>query len=117
MPLVPGIRTGGGTAFAGDAIELVAERLEMTDPRRPRFVYVLSDGGWADTKAGVEKVRWLAEHGVPTIHLAIGIEPLGVECDRIHVITDPADALDRIAADTVDALRAATRRRPAPRTT
>ena len=117
MPLVPGIRTGGGTAFAGDAIELVAERLEMTDPRRPRFVYVLSDGGWADTKAGVEKVRWLAEHDVPTIHLAIGIEPLGVECDRIHVITDPADALDRIAADTVDALRAATRRRPAPRTT
>jgi Mg-chelatase subunit ChlD len=116
-PLVPGIRTGGGTAFAGDAIELVADRLEMTDPRRPRFLYVLSDGGWADTRAGVEKVRWLAGHGVPTIHLAIGIEPLGVECDRIHVITDPADALDRIAADTVDALRAATRRRPAPRTT
>ena len=39
-----GIRTGGGTAFAGDAIELVADKLEMTNPRRPRFVYVLSDG-------------------------------------------------------------------------
>ena len=50
LPLVPGIRTGGGTAFAGDAIELAAERLEMTNPRRPRFVYVLSDGGWADTQ-------------------------------------------------------------------
>ena len=40
--LVPGIRTGGGTAFAGDAIELVSDQLEMTNPRRPRFVYVLS---------------------------------------------------------------------------
>ena len=43
----PGIRTGGGTAFAGDAIELVSDQLEMTNPRRPRFVYVLSDGGWS----------------------------------------------------------------------
>ena len=53
LPRVPGIRTGGGTAFAGDAIELVSDQLEMTNPRRPRFVYVLSDGGWADTRAGV----------------------------------------------------------------
>ena len=83
LPLVPGIRTGGGTAFAGDAIELVSDQLEMTNPRRPRFVYVLSDGGWSDTQAGVERIRWLAEHGVPTIHLAIGIAPLSVECDRI----------------------------------
>ncbi len=37
---VPGIRTGGGTAFAGDAIELRVDRLEMANPRRPRFVYV-----------------------------------------------------------------------------
>ncbi len=106
LPLVPGIRTGGGTAFAGDAIELVSDRLEMTNPRRPRFVYVLSDGGWADTRAGVERIRWLAEHGVPTIHLSIGIAPLSVECDRITVITDPAQALDHIAADTLAALRA-----------
>ena len=42
LPLVPGIKTGGGTAFAGDAIELLCEHLEMTNPRRPRFVYVLS---------------------------------------------------------------------------
>ena len=54
LPLVPGIRTGGGTAFAGDAIELVSDQLEITNPRRPRFVYVLSDGGWADTQAGVD---------------------------------------------------------------
>ena len=47
-----------------------ADHLEMTNPRRPRFVYVLSDGGWADTQAGVERIRWLAEHGVPTIHLS-----------------------------------------------
>ena len=111
LPLVPGIKTGGGTAFAGDAIELLCEYLEMTNPRRPRFVYVLSDGGWADTQAGVSRVRWLAEHDVPTIHLSIGIAPLSVECDRVHVITDPAQALDHIAADTVAALR--TRARPA----
>jgi hypothetical protein len=48
LPLVPGIRTGGGTAFARDAIELVCQQLEMTNARRPRFVYVLSDGGWSD---------------------------------------------------------------------
>ena len=111
MPLVPGIATGGGTAFAGDAIELVCEHLEMTNPRRPRFLYVLSDGGWADTQAGVRRIRWLAEHAVPTIHLSIGIAPLSVECDRITVITDPADALDQIAADTVAALAAGRRRR------
>ena len=104
VALVPGIRTGGGTAFAGDAIELVSDQLEMTNARRPRFVYVLSDGGWSDTRAGVERIRWLAELGVPTIHLSIGIEPLSVECDRISVITDPAQALDHIAADTVAAL-------------
>ena len=106
LQLVPGIRTGGGTAFAGDAIELVSDRLEITNPRRPRFVYVLSDGGWADTRAGVERIRRLAELGVPTIHLSIGMPPLSVECDRITVITDPAQALDHIAADTVTALGA-----------
>jgi len=107
---VPGIRTGGGTAFAGDAIELVSDQLEMANPRRPRFVYVLSDGGWSDTRAGVERIRRLAELGVPTIHLSIGIAPLSVECDRITVITDPAQALDHIAADTVAALVARHRR-------
>src|SRR5206468_6318786 len=76
LALVPGIRAGGGTAFAGDAIELVSDRLEMTNPRRPRFVYVLSDGGWSDTRAGVERIHWLAELGVPTVHLSIGIAPL-----------------------------------------
>jgi hypothetical protein len=106
LPRVPGIRTGGGTAFAGDAIELVSDQLEMTNPRRPRFVYVLSDGGWSDTRAGVERIRELAELGVPTIQLSIGIAPLSVECDRITVITDPAQALDQIAADTVAALTA-----------
>ena len=35
LALVPGIRTGGGTAFAGDAIELVSEHLEMTQPPPP----------------------------------------------------------------------------------
>ena len=108
---VPGIRTGGGTAFAGDAIELVSDQLEMTNPHRPRFVYVLSDGGWSDTRAGVERIRELAELGIPTIHLSIGIAPLSAECDRVTVITDPAQALDHIAADTVAAL-AARHRRP-----
>jgi hypothetical protein len=104
---VPGIRTGGGTAFAGDALELASDRLVMTNPRRPRFLYCLSDGGWYDTRAGVERIRALRGHGVPTIHLSIGTEPLSVDADRIVVISDPAEALDRIADDTVAALRAA----------
>jgi hypothetical protein len=110
---VPGIRTGGGTAFAGDALMLASDRLEMTNPRRPRFIYVLSDGGWYDTQVGVERIRALRAHGVPTIHLAIETEPLSVEADRIVVISDPAEVLDRIAGDTVAALRTATApRRP-----
>ena len=80
----------------------------MTDPRRARLAYCLSDGGWYDTRAGVERIRWLAAHGVPTVHLAIGSAPLSVEAERVVVIDDPADALDRIAADTVAALQAAT---------
>jgi Mg-chelatase subunit ChlD len=111
LRLVPAIRTGGGTAFAGDALVLATDQLDMTNPRRPRFTYVISDGGWYDTPAGVERIHRLAGHGVPTIHLAIGCAPLSVEADRIVVIDDPADAFDQIAADTVAALRAATRRR------
>jgi len=107
---VPGIRTGGGTAFGGDAIVEVSSHLDITNARRPRMLYVLSDGGWFDSKAGVEKIAWLREHGVPVLHISIGIEPLSVEADRISVIDDPADALGIVARDTVDALKQASRR-------
>jgi hypothetical protein len=107
MPKVPAIRVGGGTAFAGDAIVIGAEHLDMENRRRPRAVYVISDGGWFDTEAGVHKIRWLADLGVPTIHLSIGAEPLSVEASRVCVLTDPADGLDVIAQHTVDALSAA----------
>ena len=43
LALVPGIKTGGATAFGGEAIGLRAEQLEFDNPRRPRFVYVISD--------------------------------------------------------------------------
>jgi hypothetical protein len=45
---------------------------------RMRRVYLLrhAKSSWADTQAGVQKIRWLAEHAVPTIHLSIGIAPL-----------------------------------------
>ena len=106
LPKVPAIKTGGGTAFAGDAVELVCEHLDMENPRRPRFLYILSDGGWCDAEAGVAKIRWLRDVGVPTIHLSIGpLPPLAVEADRISVMDDPATAMDVIANDTVQALR------------
>jgi Mg-chelatase subunit ChlD len=108
LALVPGIRTGGGTAFAGDAIVMCCEHLEMENRSRPRFLYILSDGGWFDTEAGVRKIEWLAGLGVPTIHISIGCEPLSVHADRISVITDPADALDIVADDTVLALGSGT---------
>jgi Mg-chelatase subunit ChlD len=41
---VPAIRVGGGTAFAGDAIAIGAGHLEMENRRRPRAVYMVSDG-------------------------------------------------------------------------
>ena len=113
MAKVPAIRVGGGTAFAGDAITIGAGHLDMENCRRPRAVWILSDGGWSDSEAGVRKVRWLAELGVPTIHLSIGAEPLSVEASRVCVLTDPADGLDLIAQHTVDALTAAHRRRRA----
>ena len=106
LTLVPGIGTGGGTAFGGDAIGLCAEQLELDNPRRPRFLYVVSDGGWYDTQEGVEKIHELREIGVPTLHISIGIQPLSVDADRISVIQDPAEAMDIVAADTVEALRA-----------
>ncbi|MGH2949856.1 MAG: hypothetical protein ACRDPC_26945, partial [Solirubrobacteraceae bacterium] len=114
MAKVPAIRVGGGTAFAGDAIAIGAGHLEMENRRRPRAVYIVSDGGWYDTEAGVQKIRWLAELGAPTIHLSIGAEPLSVEASRICVLSDPADGLDVIAQHTVDALTAAHRRRREP---
>jgi len=113
LKLVPAIKTGGGTAFAGDAIELVCEHLEMDNPRRPRFLYILSDGGWWDSEAGIRRIHWLREHGVPTIHITIGaLPPLSVDADRISLINDPADAMSIVAADTVGALMARARRSP-----
>jgi Mg-chelatase subunit ChlD len=106
LRLIPGIRTGGGTAFGGDAITLCAEHLELHNPRRPRFTYVISDGGWYDTQAAVEKIRELRDLGVPVVHISIGLEPLSVEADKVVTITDPASAMDIVAADTVAALRA-----------
>src|SRR3954464_6236108 len=113
MAKVPAIRVGGGTAFAGDAIAIGAGHLEMENRRRPRAVWILSDGGWYDTEAGVRKIGWLAELGVPTIPLSIGAEPLSVEASRVCVLTDPADGLDVIAQHTVDPLSAARAPRPA----
>ena len=104
MAKVPAIRVGGGTAFAGDAIAIGAEPPRDGQPPPPARRLVVSDGGWYDTEAGVQKIRWLAELGVPTIHLSIGAEPLSVEASRICVLTDPADGLD--------AHRPAHRRRP-----
>lgn len=104
MGLVPAIRTGGGTAFAGDAIEMCAEHLELENMNRPRLAYIFSDGGWFDTEAGVAKIEWLMNAGVPVIHIALLHEPLSVQASRISVITDPADALEIVAADTVQLL-------------
>jgi hypothetical protein len=101
MRNVPSIRTGGGTAFAGDAIVMCTDTLEMEDRSRPRLAYILSDGGWWDTAAGMEKIRWLGSIGVPTIHISLMIEPLSVLAARISVIHDPADALTVVAKDSV----------------
>jgi hypothetical protein len=43
--------------------------------------------------------------GVPVIHIALLHEPLSVQASRITVITDPADALEVVAADTVQMLQ------------
>jgi hypothetical protein len=105
MRLVPAIRTGGGTAFAGDAMDMCADVLDMEDQSRPRLAYILSDGGWYDTQAGMERIRALAALGVPTIHISLFVEPLSVLAARISVIRDPADALAVVAADSVALLQ------------
>jgi hypothetical protein len=61
----------------------------------------------------VQKIRWLAELDVPTIHLSIGAKPLSVEASRVCVLSDPADGLNVIAEHTVDALTAAHRQQRA----
>lgn len=111
LALVPGIKTGGGTAFGGDAISMCAEHLEFDNPLRPRFQFVISDGGWYDTQAGVAKIHELQGLGVIVVHISIGLEPLAVEADRIVTITDPAEAMDVIAANTIEALRVRRARR------
>ena len=72
---------------------------------------MVSDGGWYDTQAGVEKIRELRELGVPVVHISIGRPPLSCEADRVVTIDDPATAMDIVAGDTVAALRARRRRR------
>ena len=116
LKLVPAIKTGGGTQFAGDALVIGCDQLEMTNPARPRLVYCLSDGGWYDTQAGLSRIHALREVGVPTNHISIGpLEPLSIDADRISLITDPADALSIVTEDTVALLAsyARQRRRPA----
>ena len=106
LRMIPAIRTGGGTAFTADTITLCADRLELHNPRRPRFLYCISDGGWYDTQTGVEQIHRLRDLAVPVVHISIGIAPLSVDADRIVVIDDPATAVDIVAADTIAALRA-----------
>ncbi len=77
----------------------------MEDTSRPRLAYILSDGGWYDTRAGMAKVQWLASIGVPTIHISMFVEPLSVLASRISVIRDPADALRVVAEDSVALLQ------------
>jgi hypothetical protein len=111
LPIVPGIRTGGGTAFASDAVCLTAEYLELENPSRPRWIFCLSDGAWSDTESGVKRIRELQDGGVPVVHIAIGaFPPLSVEASRVVLVSDPADALDLIAYETVEALKARRRR-------
>jgi len=115
LKLVPGIKTGGGTMYAGDALVLGCDQLDMTNPARPRLIHCLSDGGWYDTKDGVQRIHELREVGVPTNHIAIGPrEPLSVDADRVSLITDPADAMSIVAADTVALLGAYARQRQRP---
>lgn len=111
MPKVPGIKVGGGTAFGGEAIDMAVDCLDFDNPMRPCFLYLLSDGGWMDTHAGVKRIRALKSRGIPTYHLSIGaLPPLGVECDEIFRLEDPASVMDVIARHTVEALRKPPRR-------
>lgn len=115
LKLVPAIKTGGGTQFAGDALVMGCDQLDMTNPARPRLIYCLSDGGWYDTEAGLSRIHALREVGVPTNHISIGpLEPLSIDADRISLITDPADALSIVTQDTVALLASYARQRRHP---
>ena len=80
----------------------------MTNPRRPRFAYVVSAMAAGTTRppASSGSAGSPATASRPSTSRS-ACAPLSVEADRIVVITDPADALDQIAADTVAALRSA----------
>jgi uncharacterized protein YegL len=110
LKLVPDLKTNGGTSYGAEAIDLGARYLELEDRHRPRAIYILSDGGWSDSRSGVETIKRYAENGVPTIHLSIGVEPLGLQASEIVVIKNADDAAVAIADRTAAAL-AGTRRR------
>lgn len=107
---VPDIVTSGGTAYGAEAMKLGATYIELENPRRPRAIYILSDGGWCDSRSGVEAIKRYAEIGVPTVHLSIGVEPLGLQASEIVVIRNADDAAKAIAERTAAALTGARRR-------
>ena len=96
----------------GPAGEALSIDTAYFGPREPRQLLAIVSGthGVEGFAGSALQRRWLSEHAVPTIHLSIGIAPLSVECERVTVITDPAQALDHVAADTVAALAARRRR-------
>ena len=82
LRLVPGIQTGGGTAFGGDAISLCAEHLEIDNPRRPRFLYVRQRRRLGMTPSGRGQDPRAARRWRTRVHISIGMPPLSVEADR-----------------------------------
>jgi hypothetical protein len=111
MRLVPAIKVYGGTAYAGDAIVMACNQLDMENRLRPRAIYCVSDGIWSDTRDSVAQIRHLRSLGVPTLHIAILQEPLSVEADATIVVANPQEAMRVIAAHSVELLNAQSRGR------
>ena len=72
LPLVPGIRTGGGTAFAGDAIGLSQSNSSSTTPAGPGSSTCLRRRV-VRHRAGRRPDPELREHEIPTSTSSIGI--------------------------------------------
>jgi hypothetical protein len=101
---VPDVNCGGGTGFLGEAIKLAEGELRLSDHRRPRLMFLVSDGDLYGTEDGKPEIERLKKGGVGVIHVGIGRPSGELGASRTVVIPDAARLAGTVGDAAVDAL-------------
>ncbi len=99
---VPEVRTGGGTSYLAEAIELSLEALPLRDRRQPRVVVIVSDGEWIDPEGrAASLLSGLRSSKVAICHIGIGRAPhVADQADAAATVTDPLTT-ERVIGDAI----------------